>query len=185
MTILFNNRKLADTFNHRNVVITERGLRNRLGELSFELEFDFGKFGKWSNFTQIPTQGVHTQRITNALKRYQDNIYAEIDALEEIQRWSRGSMNHPFNKVLCQEKPMFFYAVMKKDTICLKVFGEGLFNLNIIWDRSRQTDETCASFQEKIEELRLAMVEHLEHIETISVSLLVSKPVESVQGAGV
>jgi hypothetical protein len=169
MAVLFQNRKLADSFPLRNVVILSRGNRNRLGELWFELDFDFGQWGRWKNEVRIPVKGVPMWEVTKKLKNYQQDLLEQIDVLEDVQLWARGNMAYPYSKVLCQEKPMYFHAVCKDGTLNLKIFGEGLFDMAISWDVTR-VDHTTGSFEEKIEEFRQAMADHLTQIEQIEFS---------------
>jgi hypothetical protein len=171
MAVIFSKRHLSQTFLNRNVVILSEAHRNRLGDLRFSTEFDFGKHGKWLNRIDIP----HTQDIvhfTKQLDRYRDELYEQIGVLEEIERWAGMCDRMPaFNHVLYQDKPMFFHARVAKETLILQIFGEGLYDFEIRWDFNRAGEHN--SFKQKLGELAKCFADHLRDIDGISMNELV------------
>lgn len=170
MAVIFSDRKLAETFLNRNIVILSEAHRNRLGELRFSTEFDFGKHGKWTNRIDIQYT-TDLVKFTTQLDQYRDELYEQIGVLEEIERWADMKKPSVFSHVLMQEKPMFFHAVIRKETLVLQVFGEGLHDFEIRWDMNRAGEHN--SFKQKLGELRKTFVDHLRAIEGISMDELV------------
>jgi hypothetical protein len=170
MAVIFSKRNLGQAFLNRNVVILSEAHRNRLGDLRFSTEFDFGKHGKWTNRIDIP----HTQDIAHFSKQldlYRDELYEQIGVLEEIERWADSKKPSLFSHVLLQEKPMFFHASIRKDTLILQIFGEGLHDFEIRWDFNRAGEHN--SFKQKLGELRKTFADHLRDIDGISMNDLV------------
>lgn len=174
MATLFHSRKLAEIFEYRNVVIMSRGNRSHTDELTFELELDFGKWGRWVNRFSANLKNDRMWHVANRLQEYTADLLEQIGALEELQQWSRGSMEKPFSKVLMQDKPMFFHAAFVKGVVNTKVFGEGLHDMEIRHDTTRTTQSTRL-FQDKLESLRSALADHIRSIEVLPLQ-------QSVQG---
>lgn len=169
MGTLFNSRKLSETLIHRNVVILSEGYRNSLNEVRFTLEFDFGAEGKWANRVIIPA-AVNDFSIARALSTYQDNLYEQINVLEDIEHWVAGGAQGTFSHFLEQDRPLFFYGSIRKNTLVVQIFGEGMYDLEIHWDMNR--NPPINPLTQKLEELRSAFGEHLRAIEAIPLSQL-------------
>lgn len=172
MPALFSNRKLADSFLNRNVIVLSEGHCNRNGHVRFGIEFDFGKHGKLANRVDIP-RAYDMVVFNQNLSAYQDDIYELIGVFEELERWSQhGDVTKPFSHVLMQDKPLFFYAAVSKEVLTLQVFGEGLYDFEIRWDLNRAGESS--SFSRKLNEMRLALVEHLRSIETVNMQDIIN-----------
>lgn len=174
MSALFYTRELSDIFEYRNVVIMSRGNRSRTDELNFELEFDFGKWGRWVNRFSANLKNDRMWHVAMKLQSYTGDLLEQIGAIEELQQWARGPMTQPFSKVLMQDKPMFFHAAFSKGVVTTKIFGEGLHDFEIRHDTTRTTQSTRL-FQDKLESLRTALADHICCIEALSLE-------QSVQG---
>lgn len=176
MAALFSIRKLSETFLNRNVIILSEGHCNRNQHVRFAIEFDFGKHGKLANRVDIP-RANDLVAFNQALSAYNDDLYELIGVLEELERWSQhGNVTKPFSHVLMQDKPLFFYASVAKEVLTLQVFGEGLYDFEIRWDLNRAGESS--SFSRKLNEMRLALVDHLRSIETISMQDIINQSQE-------
>lgn len=178
MPVLFSNRKLSDSFQNRNVVILSEGHCNRNNSVRFGVEFDFGKHGKLANRINIPAVNDMIS-FQKDLSVHQDEIYELIGVLEELERWSqRGDVTKPFSHVLMQDKPLFFYAVVAKEVLTMQVFGEGLYDFEIRWDLNRAGESS--SFSRKLNEMRLALVDHLRNIDMVNMNEIVTNTQEEM-----
>lgn len=181
MAILFSTRKLLGAFNCRNVTFVSSAVRTNKDDLIFRLDFDFGKQGTWKNRLAIDAGHLSGQKVLEQIRAYQDDILAQIDMLEELERWAIeiervGANMDPlfrivhkdmfvFQRALMQEKPMLFNGFVRKETLVLQIFGEGLADLEIRSDTYGRNGVTV--FVEKLKEMRDSMRYHLMSIDTV------------------
>lgn len=181
MTVLFSTRKLLGTFNCRNVTFVSSAIRTSKDDLIFRLDFDFGKQGTWKNRLNIEASHLSGQKVLEQIRAYQDDILAQIDMLEELERWAIeiervGADMDPlfrivhkdmfvFQRALLQERPMLFNGFVRKETLVLQIFGEGLADLEIRSDTYGRNGVTV--FVEKLKEMRDSMRYHLMSIDTV------------------
>lgn len=162
MTTLFTDRFIANTFLHRNVVVSSHGFVNRLRDVSFALAFDFGKQGVWGNQVTIEVSKTNSQGFIAKLAAYHSDVKEQIQVLREIEDWAIAGCEKPYNKMLEREKPLLFHACMRKEVMIVQIFGEGMHDLDFRYEQRRNgSPEDSVS---KLVELRQAMEVHLEAI---------------------
>ena len=162
MTTLFTDRFIANTFLHRNVVVSSHGFVNRLRDVSFALAFDFGKQGIWGNQVTIEVSKTNSQGFINKLSAYHADVKEQIQVLREIEEWTLAGCEKPYSKMLEREKPLLFHACLRKDVMLVQIFGEGMYDLNFRYDVARNGSVEGSIV--KLIELRQAMEVHLEAI---------------------
>jgi hypothetical protein len=176
MATIFSDRKLAASFLNRNVILLSEAHRNKFGDLRFGTEFDFGKHGKWSNRIEIPFTNDMLV-FQKAIDAYQQNLYDQIGALEELERWATHNPTEKFSLFLDRDKVLFFHGFVVKETLIVQIFGEGLHDFEIRWDFNRAGEHS--SLVQKLDELRKTLVEHLRAIEAINMKALVTRSEEA------
>lgn len=173
MSTIFSDRKLATSWLNRNIVILSEAHRNKLGDLRFGVEFDFGKHGKWVNRIDIPFTNDFLA-FNKALEAYQQNLYDQIGVLEELERWAITDPSEKFSHFLDRDKVLFFHGFVVKETLIIQIFGEGLHDFEIRWDFNRAGEHN--SLRGKLGELRKALADHLRAIEAVEMNALLTQP---------
>ena len=179
MPHIFNSRRLAESYQKLGVVIHSEAFRNKLNQIRFQLKFQFGRHGIWSNELELRPTGTNLVEISKAFSKYQEDLLEQIDALEETERWAKYAQDgNNFQRVICQEKPMFFYGQRRGDRVSVHIFGEGLNDLVILWDPSARWASMNGrdAVQEKLCELREAIREHLTALDKVPARYLQGAP---------
>lgn len=174
MASLFQTRELSTAFPNRSVVIESSCVKTVKQDIIIKLNIEFGVNGRLSRQTHIPVTGRFIKDVKRDIDTHKESILEIIGYLEEVNLWTVESTEELFNRVLCEEHPLMFHGVRKPKSISFFIFGEGLYDLEIVLDRRKEYGHR--SFALKIMVLQTALRDHLKSIDNMPA-------LETLQGA--
>lgn len=174
MASLFNNRRLSNLYSSSDVVMESSATSTSDGFLKLKVGVGFGIHGRVIRHQSIKLSATDMLGVTKAMKAHEDSILELVDLLEQVNDWALGRFA-VYNKseglddkayktlVLFQESPIMFHCVQNGRRINIKIFGEGLYDLELNLDCKNESKRTM--FVQRMNELLATFRNHLFDME--------------------
>lgn len=145
MASLFHHRVLSNLYSSSDVVLESSASKTVDGFLKLRVAVGFGIHGKVTRHQTIKLSAVNMLSVTQELKKHEDNILELIDLLEQSCDWAQSRFeawqrtdgeDNRSNKTftLYQESPLMFHCVQERRRACVRIYGEGLNNMELMLD---------------------------------------------------
>ena len=168
MAILFQTRQLVSAFSNRSVVAEASGIRAVNGDLIFKAYLSFGRSGSLGRQETIKTTGLTLLQVRANIMKYHDDLIEIIDVLENFRGWLESGATEDFNQVVVHDRPLLFNGIRRKRNMLFRIFGEGLYDLAIQLDESK--NEAHRVFLVKLLAITEFFRQHLRDLDSIKVN---------------
>jgi len=174
MASVFNFRRLSNLYSASDVVMESSATTTSDGFLKLRVGAGFGIHGKVIRHKSIKLSAIDLLGVTKELKKHEESILELVDLLEQVNDWvlhrytaynrTNGTDCKAYKTlVLFQESPVMFHCTQDGRRVEVKIFGEGLYDLELNMDCKSESKRSM--FVQRMNELLAVFRNHLFDIE--------------------